>query len=294
MKSSYRLKQSPRAWFERLSSTMKAFSYKQSNLDHTLSIKHKEGKVTTLILLDSGFYCLRLCRVIFLLNCNSRILNELGVLVMELDLLCLSSVYQFIVEWENHSKPLRILINNAGILRMEEFSKDELVQHLQVNRVAPTQLTLLLIPFMLKATSSRVVNVNSLGKIEEHKYSGMKAYGTNKLVNVRTTLTLLFGTSIQCVALPSGIFTSNLVPGVRKKSFWMLDSSEGARSVIYSATSKEVVGNMVKGFVYYLRNCKPAKVSPQAENMEACLDVWEETLSILSFTVNYPSNIEVS
>ena len=38
---------------------------------------------------------------------------------MELDLLCLSSVRQFAVEWENLSKPLHILINNAGILRME-------------------------------------------------------------------------------------------------------------------------------------------------------------------------------
>ena len=28
---------------------MKEFGYKQSNLDHTLFIKHKEGKVTTLI-----------------------------------------------------------------------------------------------------------------------------------------------------------------------------------------------------------------------------------------------------
>ena len=28
---------------------MKAFSYKQSNLDHTLFIKHKKGKVTALI-----------------------------------------------------------------------------------------------------------------------------------------------------------------------------------------------------------------------------------------------------
>jgi hypothetical protein len=28
---------------------MKAFGYKQSNSDHTLFIKHKEGKVTTLI-----------------------------------------------------------------------------------------------------------------------------------------------------------------------------------------------------------------------------------------------------
>jgi len=48
-KSLYGLKQSPRAWFGRFSSTMKAFGYKQSNSDHTLFIKHKEGKVTTLI-----------------------------------------------------------------------------------------------------------------------------------------------------------------------------------------------------------------------------------------------------
>jgi hypothetical protein len=48
-KSLYGLKRSPRAWFGRFSSTMKAFGYKQSNSDHTLFIKHKEGKVTTLI-----------------------------------------------------------------------------------------------------------------------------------------------------------------------------------------------------------------------------------------------------
>ena len=48
-KSLYGLKQSPRAWFRRFTSTMKAFGYKQSNSDHTLFIKHKEGKVTVLI-----------------------------------------------------------------------------------------------------------------------------------------------------------------------------------------------------------------------------------------------------
>lgn len=48
-KALYGLKQSPRAWFRRFSSTMKEFGYKQSNSDHTLFIKHKEGKVTALI-----------------------------------------------------------------------------------------------------------------------------------------------------------------------------------------------------------------------------------------------------
>jgi len=48
-KSLYGLKQSPRAWFGRFSATMKEFGYKQSNSDHTLFIKHNEGRVTALI-----------------------------------------------------------------------------------------------------------------------------------------------------------------------------------------------------------------------------------------------------
>ena len=48
-KSLYGLKQSPRAWFGRFSTTVKEFGYKQSNSDHTLFIKHKEGKVTAII-----------------------------------------------------------------------------------------------------------------------------------------------------------------------------------------------------------------------------------------------------
>ena len=48
-KSLYGLKQSPSAWFGRFSATMKAAGYKQSNSYHTLFIKHKEGKITVLI-----------------------------------------------------------------------------------------------------------------------------------------------------------------------------------------------------------------------------------------------------
>ena len=49
-KSLYGLKQSPRAWFGRFSAAMKAFNYKQSGSDHTLFIKHQNGKVTALII----------------------------------------------------------------------------------------------------------------------------------------------------------------------------------------------------------------------------------------------------
>ena len=45
----YGLKQSPRAWFGRLSSAMKKYGFQQSNSDHTFFLKHRSGKITTLI-----------------------------------------------------------------------------------------------------------------------------------------------------------------------------------------------------------------------------------------------------
>lgn len=49
-KALYGLKQSPRAWFGRFSLAMKSRDFKQSNTDHTLFLKHREGMVTALII----------------------------------------------------------------------------------------------------------------------------------------------------------------------------------------------------------------------------------------------------
>ena len=46
----YRLKQLPRAWFGRLSYTMKGFGYKQAMADHTLFFKRDGDDITLLII----------------------------------------------------------------------------------------------------------------------------------------------------------------------------------------------------------------------------------------------------
>ncbi|KAH9680958.1 retrovirus-related pol polyprotein from transposon RE1 [Citrus sinensis] len=48
-KSLYGLKQSPRAWFGRFTSSMKVFGYQQSNSDHTLFLKYNREKIIVLI-----------------------------------------------------------------------------------------------------------------------------------------------------------------------------------------------------------------------------------------------------
>ena len=45
----YGLKQSPQAWFGRLSSEMRKYGFQQSNFDYTLFLKHQVGKITALI-----------------------------------------------------------------------------------------------------------------------------------------------------------------------------------------------------------------------------------------------------
>ncbi|KAJ0666336.1 putative RNA-directed DNA polymerase [Helianthus annuus] len=49
-KSLYGLKQSPRAWFGRFTLAMKEYGFKQSNSDHTLFLKRRNGLVTCLII----------------------------------------------------------------------------------------------------------------------------------------------------------------------------------------------------------------------------------------------------
>ncbi|KAH9689179.1 retrovirus-related pol polyprotein from transposon RE1 [Citrus sinensis] len=48
-KSLYGLKQSPRVWFGKFTKAMVHFGYNQSNSDHTLFIKKRQGKITALI-----------------------------------------------------------------------------------------------------------------------------------------------------------------------------------------------------------------------------------------------------
>lgn len=47
----YRLKQSPRAWFEKSIKAIKRYCYIQCQTDHTLFVKHSMGNVVTVIIL---------------------------------------------------------------------------------------------------------------------------------------------------------------------------------------------------------------------------------------------------
>ncbi|KAF5189917.1 Dehydrogenase/reductase SDR family member FEY [Thalictrum thalictroides] len=240
---------------------------------------------------------------------NIRVLN---VEVMELDLVSFSSVRQFADEWEQRDKPLHLLISNAGMLALgesEKFTSEGLEQHMHVNHVAPSLLTLLLLPSLLKAPSSRIIHVNSvvhhLGVVEPQYWNSksdqsicsIEAYASSKLVHMMFLKSLASklsdrnNASIQCIAVHPGAVCTNLNEGSKRKIFFMYDAAEGSRSPIFCATSDSVTENLVKGFAYYSCSCKPGKVAAKAEDLDACSVVWQKTLDILELKDDYLSQV---
>ncbi|KAL5731706.1 NADP-retinol dehydrogenase [Ranunculus cassubicifolius] len=236
----------------------------------------------------------------------------LNIDVLELDLSSFDSVRRFADEWDRRAEPLHILVNNAGILQITEkqtYTSEGIEQHIHVNHVAPALLTLLLLPSLLKAPSSRVIHVNSVGhhigviepqywnsRAEEGKYTSTTFYASSKLAHIMFLKVLackLLGlnkTSIQCIAVHPGAVSTNMSSQQsQKKSFFTYDANEGARSAVFCATSDSVSDNLIKGFAYYSCTCKPGKVSSKAEDTDACLDVWQKTLQLLDVKDDYLS-----
>lgn len=237
--------------------------------------------------------------------------NPLLIDVMELDLLSLASVRSFADNWLLRENPLHILINNAGIFLMGEpqkFSKDGFEQHMQVNHMGPALLSILLLPSLMRGSPSRIVNVNSVAhhgavgdseylsrEITHKDYSSFTAYAASKLAHLMflgvLSNKLPTEAGVQVIAVNPGIVSTNIangaVPSYSKGSFWKFHAAEGARSVLFCATAKEIRREgQSAGCIYYSSNCKPAKVSAEAANTDKCLQIWYKTLALLGLPVN--------
>ncbi|KAF6150612.1 hypothetical protein GIB67_022224 [Kingdonia uniflora] len=150
----------------------------------------------------------------------------------------------------------------------QRFSEDGLEQHIHVNHIAPALLSLLLLPSLLRAPSARIVNVNSVLMF-------LKVLAS-KLLDQKKA-------SIQCITVHPGAVGTKIASCERSKKHlsFVFSPAQGARSVLFCATSPDVGENMVNGLRYYSCDCKRSKVSPKALDNEACLDVWEKTMDVL-------------
>ena len=118
---------------------------------------------------------------------------------MSVELGSLASIRRFADTFSASGMPLHLLVNNAGVAYSPRGkTEDGFETQLGVNHVGHFHLTQLLMPHLLKAAPSRVVNVSSLGQAAlgypdgmqwddlaaDKEYSSSMRYGQSKLANL--------------------------------------------------------------------------------------------------------------
>jgi len=155
-----------------------------------------------------------------------------------------------------------VLVNNAGAVHPRRTLTGERIEStFAVNHLGYFLLTNLLIDLLVKSAPARIVNVASVahyrGTLDfddlglERGYQLMKAYSRSKLANVLFTRELarrLSGTGVTVNALHPGTVATGiwsaapgwLRPVLAIAKMFMVSPEEGARRIVYLASSPEV------------------------------------------------------
>jgi len=237
------------------------------------------------------------------------------VIVMQLDLMQLSSVRKFAEAFKQNFKQLDILLNNAGIMMPPyQLTADGIESQQGTNHFGHFALTGLLLEVLKNTPKSRVVNVSSMA----HKqgtmnfdnllyeggkdYSPIGAYGRSKLENLLFTFELQryfesHKLDIIAVVAHPGVSDTNLFSGIGGKalqtmlkpifSLFIQPASMGALPELRASVESSVKGGEffgpdgfaeMKGF--------PVVVQPNkaAQNTEDARRLWRVSEEITGVT----------
>jgi NAD(P)-dependent dehydrogenase (short-subunit alcohol dehydrogenase family) len=192
------------------------------------------------------------------------------IVVMQLDLMDLTSINHFVTQFQKFYERLDVLMNNAGIMMVPyALTKDGFESQMGTNHLGHFALTGLLLDLLIKTPGSRVVNVSSnahkWGKMdfenllfkEGADYSPTKSYGRSKLSNLLFTYELerrlkKSGNSTIAVAAHPGGSRTNLASHFERKWWFKLltplfvlmtqDQAQGALPQIRASVDPEVKG----------------------------------------------------
>jgi len=212
------------------------------------------------------------------------------------DLASFDSIKKCAAAYRQQFGQLDILINNAGLITDKlQFTKEGFELQIGVNHLGHFLLTKLLIDLLEKAPEPRVVNVSSKahdgakinfntfrGEVGADKYKGMAAYGQSKLANILFTKELVRRYPRICShSLHPGVVSTEIAGKNNNKKLWgilwkamspfMLNTSKGAKTSVYLATSPEALQTNGK----YFEKQKEKEPSAVAKDAALAKQLWE-------------------
>jgi NAD(P)-dependent dehydrogenase (short-subunit alcohol dehydrogenase family) len=219
--------------------------------------------------------------------------------LLSLDLGSLASVRSAAETLLSGDRPIHWLLNNAGVMLPDRReTSDGHEAHFGINHLGHFLLTTLLLPRLAQSAPARVVAVSSealhfaslgpeLGDLDwlERKWSGWRAYGDSKLMN------LLFAVELSRRFAAEGVVAHALHPGMVKTELgrelglgpklfgmfmlpWVKGPARGAATTLYAATRPELAQ---EGGGYFA-DCAPARRrSRRADDPALAALLWKKS-----------------
>lgn len=231
----------------------------------------------------------------------ARIKQDTGSSMVEYlvaDLSSNAAIHQVARQFLDKHDRLDVLVNNAGsVFLIRRLSVDGIEMTFALNHMNYFILTLLLLEALKKSPAARIVNVSSNSHRGQRldfddlqlkkSYNVMKAYGRSKFANVLFTYEL----ARRLVNFP--ITVNALHPGRVATRIWnkggilnplisvvmrsmAIPVEEGAKTVIYLASSPEVEGISGK----YFTNCKAVPSDRATYDEAVAKRLWDASLQL--------------
>jgi len=195
-----------------------------------------------------------------------------------------------------------VLMNNAGAMfYSRRVTEDNLELTFALNHMSYFVITYILRDRLIATPESRIVSTSSAAHRgakpafddlqSSSSYSSFKVYGRSKLYNILFTRELsrrLKGTGVTANCLHPGFVATRFGDAGSKGAFGIgfrlaknlaLSPEDGARTLIYLASSQEAAG--ITG--QYFDKCAVATPTKQAQDDEAAKRLWAESTRIAGF-----------
>ncbi|XP_033121555.1 retinol dehydrogenase 11-like [Anneissia japonica] len=225
-----------------------------------------------------------------------------NVEVQKLDLASLSSVRDFVKEFQAREQSLDILINNAGVMFCPQWeTEDGFDLQFGTNHLGHFLLTNLLMDLLKRSSAARIINVSSIGhffckhldlddlNFKRRPYSATMVYFQSKLANIMFTKELarrLKGTTVTAYALHPGAVNTELMRHM-SETWWFSEfllklvapinyiayktPEEGAQTSIYCA----VTPGIEKESGSYFSDCTKKKSSDLSYDDDLARKLWD-------------------